>query len=509
MPPTSPAYDELLLNLRRAAVLDSVGNLLGWDQETMMPARTAPFRAEQLALIGREAHEARTAPHVGELLATCEADAALIADDATAANLREIRRDFDRARKLPADLVAEISEVSSHALEAWKIARAESDFAKFRPWLERQFELARRKAACYGAADGDEAYDALLDDYEPGMTAQRIEATFTPLRAELTPLIAEIAASAHAPSDGFHRLELPLAAQRAFNREVVERLGFDFGAGRFDESVHPFSSGVAPGDTRITTRYGAAGFADALGSTMHETGHALYEQGLPRDAHFGQPLGESLGLGVHESQSRLWENHVGRSRAFWRWATPLAQRAFGAALAPFGADDLWHAVNRVQPHLIRVESDEATYNLHIMLRFDLERAMLRGDLAVADLPAAWNERIERDLALEVPDDRRGCLQDIHWGMGAIGYFPTYTLGTLYAAQLWEAIARERPEIEASIAAGDFAPLLAWLREKIHGHGRRWPADELCLRLTGAPLTHAPLMRHLRGKLGEIYRLGAK
>jgi carboxypeptidase Taq len=504
----SESYRELLKLLRESASLYSVAGLLSWDQETMMPPRGAPARAESLALVTRLAHERATDRRIADLLAACEADDSLVGEPRTAANLREIRRDFELACKLPAGLVAEMKETSALALEAWKSARADSDFEGFRPWLEKQVLLNRRKAECYGAPQDGELYDALVDEFEPGVSGAQLERIFEPLRAELTPLIAELAAADHQPSDAPHRVEIPVERQRAFNRMVLERVGFDLSGGRLDVSVHPFASGIAPHDTRITTRYREDHFAEALSSTLHEAGHALYEQGLPKESCFGQPLGQPLGLGVHESQSRMWENHVGRSYELWSWALPQARQFLGAALDGFDVDDLYGAVNLVRPNLIRVESDEATYNLHIMLRFDLERAMLRGDLAVADLPGAWNERMRGDLGLDVPDDSRGCLQDIHWAMGTIGYFPTYTLGNLYAAQLWEAATAATPDLRERISRGDFAPLLEWLRANIHRAGRLRPAAELCRELTGAPLGHHALMRHLNGKLRRIYRLAA-
>jgi carboxypeptidase Taq len=500
------AYDELRRRLRQAQTLISVAELLGWDQETMMPRKAASFRAEEKALLSTLAHERCTDPRLGELLAECESDDVLLADPAVAANLREIRRAYDRSVKLPVELVAEMSETNSRAMEAWREARERSDFATFLPWLEKQVRLNRSKAECWGFPAGGELYDALLDDFEPDTTAAEVERTFGPLRAELTPLIGELTSSPHRPDDAPFRVKLPQERQHAFNVALLEHIGFDGDAGRLDISTHPFSAGVGPGDTRLTTRYRDDAILDALGSTLHEAGHALYEQGLPKDRFVGQPLGEPLGLGIHESQSRLWENHVGRSRAFCAWIMPELRKHFGAPLENLSADDLYAAVNVVRPSLIRVESDEATYHLHVMLRFDLERAMIRGDLAPADLPGAWNERVRVDLGLEVPDDARGCLQDIHWSMGAIGYFPTYTLGSLYAAQMWEAALEARPDLRDRIAAGEFAGLLGWLREQVHAHGRRFKADELCRRVTGGPLGHGPLMRHLEGKLRPLHGL---
>ena len=501
----SERYNALRQHLRELAALNSVLNLLGWDQETMMPPGAAAARADELSLLSGLAHKRAMADELGDLLGECEQDSELTGDPAIAANLREIRLDYERARKLPPSLVAEFSQTTSHALEAWKAARSDSDFATFRPWLEKILDLCRRKAECFGFPAGGELYDALLDEFEPGMTAARVESMFHPLREALVPLIDEIG-NKPAPNDGPTRVEVPIEIQKAFNLDVLEHLGFDLQAGRLDVSTHPFSSGVAPGDTRITSRYTPAGLAEALSSTMHEAGHGMYEQGLPKSEHWGQPLSEPLGLGIHESQSRLWENQVGRSREFWQWLQPRLAAATNDAFAAYDTEALYRAANIVRPNLIRVESDEATYNLHVMLRFDLERAMLTGDLTVVDLPGAWNERIKNDLGLEVPDAARGCLQDIHWSMGAIGYFPTYTLGTLYSAQFWDAILVDIPELPGSISRGEFAGLLEWLRKKVHRRGRQLPTEALCLELTGKRLDHQPFMDYLHNKLGDIYGL---
>lgn len=501
-----PEYTELAKALREAATLASVAGTLSWDQETMMPPAAAPFRAEQLAAVSALAHERAAAPRIGELLAVCEADRELTANPVIADALREVRRDYDRAVKLPTSLVREMAETTSRALEAWKGAREASDFSAFAPWLERVVRLNRARAECYGAGTPTEMYDVLMDEYEPGMTAAEVEPLFASLRDGLTPLIREITSSGNRPDDSLHRIRLPIAAQVEFNRRVAERIGFDLSAGRLDTSTHPFCQGIGPGDTRLTTRYREDGFPEALSSTLHEAGHGLYEQGLPKDEHFGLPLADSTSLGIHESQSRMWENFVGRSRAFWEWALPEAKAAFGAPLEGIDVEQAYRAMNLVEPSLVRVESDEATYNLHIMLRFDLERALLTGNLPVDELPSAWNERVRQDLGLDVPDDRRGVLQDIHWAMGAIGYFPTYTLGNLYAAQLWRTLSGEVPGLESGFRRGEFAPLLDWLREKVHAPGRRFTAPELCRRVTGEALDHRPLLEYLEGKLRAVYRI---
>ena len=500
-----PHYGELLKLLRESAVLYSTSAIIAWDQETQMPPAGAQLRSEQLAALSSIVHERRTSPRVGELLAACEADSALTAHPDAAANLRNLRRDYDRQTKLPADLVRALAETSSRSLNVWREARENDDFASFAPWLEKMFGLNRERAQALGVPQGGELYDALLEDYEPGMTTALIRRTFDALRAGLTPLIREIAESGVRPDTAWTRIPVPVEKQAAFNRALVERMGFDVSAGRLDVSTHPFCEGMGPGDTRLTTRYAVDLFPSALSGTMHETGHALYEQNLPKAERFGQPLAEACSMGIHESQSRTWENLVGRGRAFWEWAVPALKESFGdPAFDGLDVETAYRGMNVVEPHLTRIESDEATYNLHIMLRFDLERAMLAGDLAVADLPGAWNERFRADLGIDVPSDRRGVLQDIHWSMGLIGYFPTYTLGNLYAAQFWATIQEQVPGLEEGFRRGEFGALLDWLRPNIFAHGRRYTAPELCERITGRPLSHEPLLRYLEAKLKPIY-----
>lgn len=501
-------------HLRQASILNSVASLVGWDQETYMPPAGAEQRAEQQALLAELVHQRRTHPKLGELLAACAQDPAVRADPRAAALVREAARDYALATKLPGELVAELARVGSQAQHVWKEAREANDFPRFAPWLEKMFALSKRKAECLGFGPGGEAYDALLDEHEPGMTAREVEAIFTPLRQRLSALIARVAASGKKVDDSALKRPIPAAAQHQFGLDVLAAMGFDLNAGRLDTTAHPFCSGIAGGDTRLTTRYRDQAFTDALYSTMHEGGHGLYEQGLPKMRKatlagvevplLGTPLADSVSLGIHESQSRMWENFVGRSRAFWAWAHPKASAAFGGALAGVSQDEIFRGVNTVTPSLIRVEADEGTYNLHVMIRFELERALLRGDLAVRDVPGAWNERYRAALGVNVPDDRRGCLQDVHWSFGLIGYFPTYTLGNLYAAQLWETIGRQIPDLAAKIAAGDFIPLRNWLNQHVHAPGREVSASELCRRVTGAPLSADPLMRHLEGRAKEVY-----
>lgn len=503
--PLPQHYTDLCRLLKESATLASVDSLLNWDQETYMPEGGGDHRADQQSLLSTIIHERRTHPRVGELISKCESDKGLSSDEVIGANLREIRRDYTLATKLPASLVGEIAKTQSLSQEAWKRARADDDFKAFRPWLEKMIGLMRRKAECYGTPASGELYDNLLDVYEPGMTAARVEAIFTPLRERLSGLVQEITTSKARVSGKVAELKLPPEPQTAFAHAVLKAIGFDLTTGRLDVTTHPFCSELGPRDTRLTTRYGSPSFLEPLSSTLHEAGHGMYEQGLPKSAFFGQPIAEAISLGIHESQSRMWENFVGRSRAFWQWCTPVARKHLGPKLTA-SPEQLYTASNVVQRSFIRVEADEATYNLHVMLRFNIERALVSGDLAVKDLPRAWNSMFKDYLGLKVPNDRVGCLQDVHWAFGLVGYFPTYTLGNLYAAQFWEKIGRDIPDLEKRISKGNFADLLGWLRHQIHRHGRRYPSADLCRKITGKELSADPLLRHLEGKLRPLYKI---
>ncbi len=503
----STAYTELCRLSREIGTIGSIGALLSWDQETYMPPAGAHARAEQLAWIAGMAHARRTSDELGGAIRACERNG-VVGDPASpeAACVREMRRNFDRATKLPRELVEEWARTASLAQEAWKDARSASDFARFAPWLEKMIALARRKAECYsvGAPRG-ELYDALLDEYEPGATGAELAAIFAPLRARLSALVADLARSKTPPSTKVLGLTIDERKQHEFGEFVLRAIGFDMNAGRLDVVTHPFCEGIGPGDTRLTTRYKGDRFIDALYGTLHEAGHGIYEQGLPKTAELhGTPLADSISLGIHESQSRMWENFVGRSRAFWEWALPHAQRMLGSGLERASVDEMYRAVNTGTPSYIRVEADEATYNLHVMLRFELERAMISGSLKAKDLPGEWNKRFKELLGIDVPDDRRGCLQDVHWSAGLIGYFPTYTLGNLYAAQFWETIRGQITDLDAQIRRGEFAALKSWLNANIHRHGRRYRAGDLCRMLTGRPLDADALMRHLETKLRGVY-----
>ncbi len=472
-----------------------------------MPPAGAAGRAEQASILAEIVHARRTGPNVGQLISACEADDTLMKPGSeTAANLREMRRDYDLATKLPGELVAELAKVGSQSQEVWKQAREKSDWQMFAPWLEKMLTLTKRKSECYGIAPGGEAYDNLIDEYEPGATASMIQATFTPLRNELSALLARVKESGTPPSEKPLKVKIEPAKQHSFGNFVMGACGFDTQAGRLDVTTHPFCSGIGPGDTRLTTRYREEKFTDALYGTMHEMGHGLYEQGLPKHNYFGEPRAGDISLGIHESQSRMWENFVGRSKPFWKWALPHAKKILGKQLGKYDAKDYFMAVNTSRPSLIRVEADEATYNLHVMVRFEIERALINGSMKVKDIPGEWNRRYQEYLGVAVPDERRGCLQDVHWSFGLIGYFPTYTLGNLYAAQFWERINSDLPDLQRDIAKGKFADLKQWLNEKVHKHGRRYRAGELCKRITGKELSAKPLLKHLTDRAELVYNL---
>jgi len=497
-------YERLVTELREIALLGSVAGVLGWDERVNLPAKGGELRAGQLGLMARLHHERFTAPHIGQMLAEVEASDLMSADPHgdVPVNVRQTRRNYDRATTLPASLVEQISQTEVLCQQAWVAARQKSEYALFKPWLVKMLELKRQEAQCYlsvGGKVGDRPqtpYDALLEGFEPGERADNLRRVFAELRAELVPLIEQMSQRGNTGSAQVLHRHFPRPEQEKLARAAGAQIGFDFEAGRLDVSTHPFCSGIGPGDVRLTTRYRENSFTDAFFGVLHEAGHGLYQQGLPAE-YFGTPCGEPASRGIHESKSRMGENRVGGGRAFWRYFWSKTQEVFGPALAGVSMDQWLAAVNQIRPSLIRVEADEATYNLHIILRFELEQSLLSGDLTVDDLPGEWNGRMKRDLGVGVPDDAHGCLQDIHWSGGAIGYFPTYTLGNLYAAQFFEQAKRDIRDLEEAFARGDFSPLLKWLREKIHRQGKRYSARQLVRNITGRELSAQPLMNHLR------------
>jgi carboxypeptidase Taq len=499
------SYEQLIAHWSQIRLLGSTAALLGWDQETKMPPGGVEHRTQQLSLLSTMSHERVTDARVGEWLEACESDASLIEapDGRASTNLIEIRRDYDKATKLPAALVKEFSETTSKAKHEWAEARKANDFKRFEPWLAKVIELNRQRAECYGYEA--EAWDGLADDFEPGCTAAWVADVFAPLRVDLVDLVGRLTGSGKQPSNRLNEFKLPVPQQEKFVRYVVEQFGFDFKRGRLDESTHPFCSGTCRDDIRMTTRFHEDMVNDALGSTMHEAGHGIYEQNLPA-AWAGEPASDAVSLSIHESQSRLWENQVGRSRPFWTWCHKQMGAHFGSGIGDLSVKEAYEGANRVERSLIRVEADEATYNLHIMIRFELERAMLGGDLNAADVPGAWAEKYKAYLDLDVPDDRQGCLQDIHWSMGAMGYFPTYTLGNLYGAAFFETAQTQISDLTEQISRGEFDALRHWLTDNIHIHGCRYRSQQLAERVTGHGLDAAPLMRYLTGKLEPIYGL---
>ncbi|MBT8484637.1 MAG: carboxypeptidase M32 [Phycisphaerales bacterium] len=504
---TRTAYDELVAISKETQLIGATAGLLSWDQEVNMPPEGVAYRSRQMSVLARLHHETFTAPRMGELLAECEGDGELMSDPLSveAVNVRELRRLYDRQTRLPPALVAEEAELASLGQHIWAKARKDSEFARFAPTLEKIVELLRRKAECFGWAEGGEPWDALAEDYEPGCTAAGVEAVFTPLRTRLQAFLQEIAGAPKRPSNAFNERRLPVDKQEKFVRFVAESIGFDFQRGRLDVSTHPFCSSTHPCDVRLTTRFHEDNVNDALGSTMHEAGHGIYEQGLLGE-HIGTPMCDAVSLGIHESQSRMWENQVGRSRTFWRWCHPKLADFFGKDVADLDLETVYQGVNIVTPDFIRVEADEATYNMHIMVRFEIERALMKGDLSVRELPGVWNGKYKEYLGLDVPDDARGCLQDVHWSSAAMGYFPTYTLGNLYCAQFFEKARADIPDLEEQFARGQFDDLRRWLNTHIHEQGGRYRPHELCEVVTGAPLSADPLMRHLEGKLRPLYGL---
>ncbi|MEW5774678.1 MAG: carboxypeptidase M32 [Thermodesulfobacteriota bacterium] len=495
------AYDRLVAHHRQTALFGSALALLHWDQRTHIPEKGHDCRAEQVAALARLIHSRNTDPRLGDDLAAAAAGPAE-PDSPRAANLREMRRAYDRAARIPEDLAAALALACARAESAWERARPANDWKGFLPHLEEVLALRRQEAEAVGYAA--EPYDALLDAYEPYATAADMVPLFAALRPALVALLDRIRGSARRPDPALLRRPIPAAAQEAFARQVAQAIGYDFAAGRLDRTAHPFATRIAPGDTRITTRFKEDRLAEALFGVIHEAGHALYEQGLPA-GDFGLPTGEAVSLGLHESQSRLWENVTARSRGFWTHFLPLAQEQL-PALAGIPLDDFVFAVNEVTPGLIRVDADEVTYNLHVLLRFELELALVRGDLPAADLPGAWNDAMRDTLGLTPPDFASGVMQDVHWSAGLFGYFPTYTLGNVIAAQLAAAMRRDLGDPEPMHAKGDFAPQLAWLREKIHVHGSRYAPRDLVRRATGAEPDPAFLIRYLEEKYGALYGL---
>lgn len=497
------AYEKFAKQIKEIKTLQTVQGILGWDQETNMPPKATGIRAAQMELLSALVHERLVSDQMGGVLEELKGKAGSLPDEA-AANVREVRRMFEREVKMPEELVRELARTCSLAHEAWVEARQKSRFEIYAPWLEKLVALKRREAAAIGH-EGGHVYDPLLDQFEPGAKTAEVGKLLAGLRDQLVSFLKLITASKTRPPRSLYPAgsKFPVEVQKAFGQGVVRAMGFDFDAGRLDTANHPFCQSSTASDVRLTTRYDEGDPRPCFFSIIHEAGHGLYEQGFDA-AHVGTPMAEAISSGIHESQSRLWENQIARSRPFWEHYFPKLQAAFPGPLAKVSLEDFHFSINEVAPSLIRVEADELTYNLHILLRFEIECDLMTGALSVSDLPKAWNAKTERMLGLTPPNDAQGVLQDIHWSFGGFGYFPTYTLGNLYAAQFMQAIRRDLPDLDARLRMGDLRPLREWLREKIHRHGMRWRAGELVQRVTGATLRVEPFLEYVRSKFGALY-----
>ncbi|MGA2402252.1 MAG: carboxypeptidase M32 [Syntrophobacteraceae bacterium] len=498
------AYRWLLDYSTTTALYESMKSLLNWDQRTYLPKGGHSHRAQQIAAITALVHRRATDPEFGDMLAKAEASetpGGPLSDEAV--NLREWRRNYDRATKIPETLAVELAKAASESELAWQSMRRENDWRGFLPHLERIISLKRQQAAALSTG-GEEIYNALIENFEPGERAGSIEPLFDKLAGATFELLEKIEASTRKPDPNALQGDSPASVQEIFIMEITAHLGYDPGAGRIDRSAHPFTSKIGPGDVRITTRFDPNSFVMALFSSIHETGHALYEHGLPVE-HWGTPRGRSISMAIHESQSRMWENMAARSPGFWKHFYPVARRRF-PWLQKIDIDKFLFALNEVRPSLIRTEADEVTYNLHIIMRFELERMLIGGDLEPVDLPGAWNAKMEKYLRLVPPDYADGVMQDVHWSGGAIGYFPSYALGNMYAAQFYAKAREKLCDLQEMFEAGEFAPFLGWLRENIHSQGSRHLPRNLVKAATGEDLNADYLIAYLREKYGRLYEL---
>jgi carboxypeptidase Taq len=504
-PDDMTSLDRLGAFLGEISDLGRARALLAWDERTHMPPAGAAARAEQLATLARVRHQRLLSAELGELLEAAAAEVDGLPYDSDEASLvRVARRQWEKARRVPADLRAELTRASSIAESAWVGLRERSDFEGLLPHLRHNVELRRRYAECFDGFPGFEhPYDPLLDDYEPGMTTQEVGDVLGELRDGIRPLVAEVSSRAPTVDDSCLYGDFPVEAQERLARDVVAALPLEDQAWRLDSTVHPFATAISLSDIRITTRYEPSYIGAALWAVIHEAGHGMYENGIPREL-ARTPLASPASLGFHESQSRMWENWVGRSRPYLEHLHPRLRELFPARFGSVDANELYRAANKIQPSLIRVEADQVTYNLHIVMRFELELEIFEGGLDLADLPEAWNARTADYLGLDVPDDAHGVLQDVHWAAGSFGYFPTYALGNVIAAQEWDALTDDLPDLEDQLGRGDLVPLRDWLREHLHRHGNKFMSKELIERVVGRPMDVQPYLRQLRDRAAEIY-----
>ncbi len=495
---THNLYTEYVTLMQKAADISNAAAVLEWDQETYMPAKGAEHRARQLATLAAQAHDILTSARLETILKELSHRKDL--SNTEHANVRLSLHDFEKNKKLPSSFVESLSKQSSECFNAWIEARHKKDYSIFAPSLAKMIALKQEQARLYGYID--HPYDALLDDYEPGATVAMLEPVFAMIREQLPPVLAKIKAAKQVSNDCFHK-DFPKQQQWDFSENVLRKMGYDFEAGRQDYAEHPFTTSFSSKDVRITTRVDEHNYASLLWSTIHEGGHALYEQGLPFEQ-YGLPLGAAASLGIHESQSRLWENCVGRGIASWQYFYPLLQSYFPEQLANVTVDTFFKAMNRVEPSLIRTEADEVTYHFHVMIRYEIEKGLLENKIDAKDLPQVWNSMYEKYLGITPPDDVKGILQDVHWSHGSFGYFPTYSLGSFYAAQFFAQAHKEITDLDLKFARGEFEPLLLWLRDKIHQYGRRYTSEELCEKVTGEQLNTAYFMTYINDKYAAVY-----
>jgi len=491
-------YQEFKELIQRAADVEKSIAVLHWDQETYIPAEGGAVRARQIAMLSGIAHEMKTSPKLGDMMYKLNADTSLPFEQKR--NVEEALRSYEHNLNYPASFVMEMSAASSRCFGSWSRARKQNDFSIFLPDLTNMLRLKREETAIWGYTD--HPYDAMLDQYEPGAKTADITALFANVRDQLVGFVKEISQRGSIADEWMYGL-YNRDTQWNFGLDVLDKMGFDMQRGRQDYSAHPFTISFSPEDVRLTTRVKEDNFHEMLWSSIHEGGHGLYEQGLNRDE-YGMPNGEATSLAIHESQSRIWENNVGRALPFWKYFYPRLQALFPENLKEVSLDSFYKSMNVVRPSLIRTNADELTYHFHILVRFELEKALIEGSLEVADLPAAWNKKYEEYLDLKVPDDSSGCLQDVHWSHGSFGYFPTYSLGSFYAAQFYRQALNDIPGLETNFAHGDFRPFLDWLRKNIHVHGKMYTAEELCVRITGEKLNFRHFMDYATEKYSRIY-----
>jgi carboxypeptidase Taq len=486
--------------MRKIADIQFASAVLNWDQETYMPPKGAAFRAQQLSTLAGIGHELSVSEELGALLNTLSKDESL--PEKEKRNIRQSLKNYNDNKKYTTAFVQELSKTISETFQAWQKAKAENNFSLYAPHLEKLVALKREECRLLG--NFNHPYDALLNQYEPGAKTADLEILFADVRSQLVDFVKQIAAKPQ-NADSFMFLHYDKDKQWNIGLALLKQMGYDFEGGRQDTSSHPFTTNFSCEDVRVTTRINENDLNEMIWSCIHEGGHALYEQGLPA-SEYGLPSGEYVSLGIHESQSRLWENNVGRSLGYWKANYPLLQAAFPEQLDKVGFEDFYKAMNIVKPSLIRTSADELTYHFHVLIRFEIEKALIEGSIEVKDLPSYWNKKYREYLGIEVPDDARGVLQDIHWSHGSFGYFPTYSLGSFYASQFFAKAKQEIPGLEKEIEKGNMSPLLSWLREKVHRHGKFYSAEELCVQLTGEKLNFRYFMDYARNKYTSLYHL---